>query len=70
MQGLRHQDEDDLPVERIEYGEGDVVIVAIHDERDDLGDELTRAIIEADQSTEAGIFAQRERVPAPHGFGW
>ncbi len=27
-----------------------------------IGDELTRAIIEADQSTEAGIFAQRERV--------
>jgi pyruvate-ferredoxin/flavodoxin oxidoreductase len=27
-----------------------------------IGDELTRAILEADQSTEAGIFAQRERV--------
>jgi pyruvate-ferredoxin/flavodoxin oxidoreductase len=27
-----------------------------------IGDELTRAIIEADQSSEAGIFAQRERV--------
>jgi len=27
-----------------------------------IGDELTGAILEADQSTEAGIFAQRERV--------
>jgi pyruvate-ferredoxin/flavodoxin oxidoreductase len=27
-----------------------------------IGDELTRAILEADQTTEAGIFAQRERV--------
>jgi pyruvate-ferredoxin/flavodoxin oxidoreductase len=27
-----------------------------------IGEELTRAILEADQTTEAGIFAQRERV--------
>ncbi|PWT98555.1 MAG: pyruvate:ferredoxin (flavodoxin) oxidoreductase [Terriglobia bacterium] len=27
-----------------------------------IGDELTRALLEADQTTEAGIFAQRERV--------
>jgi carboxyl-terminal processing protease len=38
-------DDDDLPVERIAYGEGDAVIVAIHDVRDDLGEQLTRAIL-------------------------
>jgi carboxyl-terminal processing protease len=32
-------------VERVEYGDGDAVIVAIHDIRDDLGDQLTRAIL-------------------------
>lgn len=37
--------DDDLPVERIEYGEEDAIIVAIRDVRDDLGDELTRAIL-------------------------
>jgi carboxyl-terminal processing protease len=36
---------DDLPVERIEYGDQDVVVVAVHDIRDDLGDELTRSIL-------------------------
>jgi carboxyl-terminal processing protease len=39
------EDEDELPVERVEYGEGDAVLVAIHDVRDDLGDELTRALL-------------------------
>lgn len=39
------EDSDDLPVERIEYGDEDVAIVAIHDVRDDLGDELTRSIL-------------------------
>ena len=38
-------DDDELPVERIEYGEGDAIVVAIHDVRDDLGEELTRAIL-------------------------
>jgi hypothetical protein len=38
-------DDDDLPVERIAYGDGDTVLVAIHDVRDDLGDELTRALL-------------------------
>jgi carboxyl-terminal processing protease len=36
---------DDLSVERIQFGEGDAVIVAIHDVRDDLGEELTRCIL-------------------------
>lgn len=36
---------DDLTVERLEYGGGDAIVVAIHDVRDDLGDELTRAIL-------------------------
>jgi carboxyl-terminal processing protease len=39
------EDDDDLPVERVEYGEGDAVVVAIRDVRDDLGEELTRAIL-------------------------
>ncbi len=42
---LGGEDADDLPVERIAYGEGDAVIVSIHDVRDDLGDELTRALL-------------------------
>ena len=46
--------DDELPVERVEYGEGDAIVVAIHDVRDDLGDELTRAILR-----------ERERQGAP-----
>jgi carboxyl-terminal processing protease len=38
-------DDDDLPVERVEYGDADAVIVTVHDVRDDLGDELTRALL-------------------------
>ncbi len=38
-------DADDLPVERFEYGDGDAIVVGIHDVRDDLGDELTRSIL-------------------------
>jgi carboxyl-terminal processing protease len=38
-------DDDDLPVERVPYGDGDAVLVAIHDVRDDLGDELTRVLL-------------------------
>jgi carboxyl-terminal processing protease len=37
--------DDGLPVERIAYGSGDVLVVAIHDVRDDLGDALTRALL-------------------------
>jgi len=39
------EDGEDLPVERIEYGDGDAIIVAIHDVRDDLGEGLTRALL-------------------------
>jgi carboxyl-terminal processing protease len=39
------EDDGDLPVERLEYGDGDAVVVAIRDVRDDLGDELTRALL-------------------------
>jgi carboxyl-terminal processing protease len=45
--GPASDDDDDLPVERVEYGDGDAIVVAIHDVRDDLGDELTRAILRA-----------------------
>jgi carboxyl-terminal processing protease len=38
-------DDGDLPVERIEYGDGDVVVVGIHDVHDDLGEELARALL-------------------------
>jgi carboxyl-terminal processing protease len=38
-------DDDDLPVERLAYGEGDAIVVVIHDVRDDLGEQLTRAIL-------------------------
>ena len=38
-------EDDDLPVERFAYGEGDAIVVNIHDVRDDLGDQLTRAIL-------------------------
>jgi carboxyl-terminal processing protease len=51
-------DDDDLPVERIAYGDGDAVLVAIHDVRDDLGDELTRALLrerERDGRPVAGV---------------
>jgi carboxyl-terminal processing protease len=37
--------DDDLPVERIEYGEADAIVVTVRDVRDDLGDELTRALL-------------------------
>ncbi len=43
--GADGDEDDELPVERIEYGEGDALLVAIHDVRDDLGEELTRAIL-------------------------
>ena len=43
--GPAAEDDGDLPVERLEYGEGDAVVVAIHDVRDDLGDELTRVLL-------------------------
>ncbi len=43
--GASPDGDDDLPVERVAYGDEDVVIVAIHDVRDDLGDELTRSIL-------------------------
>jgi carboxyl-terminal processing protease len=39
------EDEGELPVERIEFGEGDAVVVSIHDVRDDLGEALTRSIL-------------------------
>ncbi len=39
------QDDGELPVERIEFGEGDAVVVAVHDIRDDLGEALTRVIL-------------------------
>ena len=39
------EDGDELPVERVEYGEGDAIIVAIHDVRDDLGEALTRVLL-------------------------
>jgi carboxyl-terminal processing protease len=39
------EEADELPLERVEYGEGDALVVAIRDVRDDLGDTLTRALL-------------------------
>jgi len=41
---------EDLEVERIAYGAGDAVVVRIQDVRDDLGDELARALLHQRQS--------------------
>ena len=40
-------DDELLPAERVAYGAGDAVVVAIHDVRDDLGDLLARTIAAA-----------------------
>ncbi|MCL2777008.1 MAG: S41 family peptidase [Polyangiaceae bacterium] len=40
---------DDLPSERIAYGDGDVLVVTIKDVRDDLGDDLA-ALLDAERS--------------------
>jgi len=48
--GTTSDDDGELPVERVQYGEGDAVVVAIHDVRDDLGDELTRALLRERES--------------------
>ncbi len=37
--------DDGVPIERVAYGTGDALVVAIHDVRDDLGDALTRALL-------------------------
>jgi carboxyl-terminal processing protease len=39
------EEADELPIERVEYGEGDALLVEIRDVRDDLGDALTRALL-------------------------
>jgi carboxyl-terminal processing protease len=44
-------DDGDLPVERLEYGEGDAVVVGIRDVRDDLGEELTRVLLRQRERT-------------------
>ncbi len=46
--------DDELPVERVEYGEADAVVVTIHDVRDDLGDELTRSLLRERERERAG----------------
>lgn len=56
--GPAGDESDDLPVERVEYGDEDVAIIGIHDVRDDLGEELTRSILHErtrDGRTLAGI---------------
>jgi carboxyl-terminal processing protease len=49
--GTASDSDAELPIERIEYGEGDAVVVTIHDVRDDLGDQLTRAILREREGT-------------------
>jgi len=48
--GAPADDAAELPVERIEYGDGDAVVVTIHDVHDDLGDQLTRALLRERES--------------------
>src|SRR5690606_40222109 len=36
----------DAPIDRVRFGEGDVLVVAVRDVRDDLGDELAQTISE------------------------
>jgi carboxyl-terminal processing protease len=48
--GTASDDDAELPVDRLEYGDGDAIVVAIHDVRDDLGDQLTRAILRQRES--------------------
>src|SRR5208282_1130012 len=36
---------DDLTVDRVPYGSGDALVIGIQDVRDDLGEELTRALL-------------------------
>ena len=43
--GSPNDDGDDLPIERVEYGEGDALVISIRDVRDDLGDSLTRSLL-------------------------
>ena len=38
------KDRDPLPTERLQFGDGDALVVTIRDVRDDLGDQLTRAM--------------------------
>ncbi len=56
-------DDDDLPVERVEYGDGDAIVVTVHDVRDDLGDELTRALLK-EREREGRTLAGRRAGPA------
>jgi carboxyl-terminal processing protease len=41
---------DDLPVDRVPYAAGDALVVRISDVRDDLGEELSRALLRARES--------------------
>jgi carboxyl-terminal processing protease len=43
--GTAAADDDALPAERLEYGDGDVIVVPVHDVRDDLGDELAHVLL-------------------------
>jgi carboxyl-terminal processing protease len=49
--GTSSDSDAELPIERVEYGEGDAVVVTIHDVRDDLGDQLTRALLREREGT-------------------
>jgi carboxyl-terminal processing protease len=55
--GASAEGDDELPVERVPYGDDDAVIVAIHDVRDDLGDELTRSLLRERQREGARAIA-------------
>jgi carboxyl-terminal processing protease len=48
-------DDDELPVERVPYGDGEAIVVDIQDVRDDLGESLTRTLLRERQKNDRPI---------------
>jgi carboxyl-terminal processing protease len=48
-------EDDELPVERVTYGDGDALVVDVQDVRDDLGEALTRTLLRERQKNERPI---------------
>jgi carboxyl-terminal processing protease len=48
-------EDDELPVERVPYGDGEALVVDIQDVRDDLGEQLTRTLLRERQKSGRAI---------------